>query len=70
MEPGFTQIYSPFTITRVEGGSYRIVEVRHRKVPTVKLYTQADVVMRMKEEGIGRPSTYSKIISTLLLGGT
>ena len=66
VEPGFTQIYSPFTITRVEGGSYRIVEVRHRKVPTVKLYTQADVVMKMKEERIGRPSTYSKIISTLL----
>lgn len=35
-------------------------------VRTPKLYTQADIIKLMKEKEIGRPSTYSRIIETLL----
>ncbi len=34
-------------------------------VGKVPLYTQGDVIRLMKEKGIGRPSTYAKIVETL-----
>jgi len=36
-----------------------------RKVPTVTLFTDGELVQLMKERGIGRPSTYAKIIDVL-----
>ena len=36
-----------------------------RRVSRVPLYTQGEVIRLMKERGIGRPSTYAKIIETL-----
>ncbi len=68
-EPGFTVIYKPFNLTKVEPGTYRVVEVVRSRRPTSRLYTQADLVALMKENGIGRPSTYAKIVTTLLERG-
>ena len=37
-----------------------------REKPTTYGYTQGDIIRLMKEKDIGRPSTYAKIVSTLL----
>ena len=37
-----------------------------RKVSWKPLYSQGEIVQLMKERGIGRPSTYAKIVETLL----
>ncbi len=46
-----------------------VQNVRKSKRPSVRLYSQADVIKLMKEKSIGRPSTYSKVINTLITRG-
>jgi len=66
-DPGFTRVYMPFRLSpRVEPGRYAVTSVEYRKRPTIPLYSQSDVIQLMKERGIGRPSTYAKIVKTLL----
>ncbi|MFN4046433.1 MAG: DNA topoisomerase, partial [Acidilobaceae archaeon] len=45
------------------------VEVKRYKVGRKQPYTQGDIVEEMKARGIGRPSTYAKIIDTLIKRG-
>ena len=51
-----------------EGESYyfEVESVRRRTVPKVFPYTQGELVEEMRRRGIGRPSTYAKIVQTLL----
>ncbi|RLE88623.1 MAG: reverse gyrase, partial [Thermoprotei archaeon] len=66
-EDGFMKIYKPIRLLEgLEEGEYEIDEVRYRKIATIPLYTQADIIRLMKEKNIGRPSTYAKIVKTLL----
>ena len=64
----FYQMYHP--IRDIEVRDREIYIPRDRvKIDTIYLvsaYTQGDIIRLMKERQIGRPSTYSKIISTLL----
>ncbi|MEM1586664.1 MAG: reverse gyrase [Candidatus Bathyarchaeia archaeon] len=50
----------------VHEGEYKVVRLKVRREPTVRPYREGDLIALMKERGIGRPSTYSKIIDTLL----
>ncbi|MCX8204595.1 MAG: reverse gyrase [Candidatus Nezhaarchaeota archaeon] len=72
VEPGFTKVYRPMwryipSVEKIDGA--KVVEVSAKKVATVPLYTQGDLVALMKERGIGRPSTYAKIVNVLLERG-
>jgi len=66
VEPGFLKMYPVIQVEKKldTGKYYGKVEIIEK--PKVHLFTQGDVVKLMKERGVGRPSTYAKIIQTLL----
>ncbi|MCD6369643.1 MAG: reverse gyrase [Thermoproteales archaeon] len=64
---GFLKVYpSVKLLPYLKEGEYSIINIKAVKIATTPLYTQADVIRLMKERGIGRPSTYAKIVKTLL----
>ncbi|RLI10940.1 hypothetical protein DRO33_04940, partial [Candidatus Bathyarchaeota archaeon] len=69
LEPGFTLMRQVRLIPKVSEGKVRVKDVRHWLEAEVKPFTEGEVVALMKERGIGRPSTYAKIITTLLERG-
>lgn len=66
IEPGFNKI---FPITRVgrkiTEGEYDVKSIEVRKTPSAWLYSEGEIIALMKEKGIGRPSTYSRIVQVL-----
>lgn len=50
---------------RVAPGSHRVRGLELRRVPAARLFTEGDLIATMKSRGIGRPSTYAKIVETL-----
>jgi reverse gyrase len=51
---------------RIAAGEYAVVQVRTRKMPKAWLFTEGDLISQMRNRGIGRPSTYSKLVETIL----
>lgn len=70
LEPGFNRVFTVIREgRRVEEGEYLVKDAEVRRVPAAWLYTEGDVISLMKERGIGRPSTYSKIVQVLFERG-
>ncbi|MEM2205333.1 MAG: reverse gyrase [Candidatus Hadarchaeales archaeon] len=70
IEEGFLKVHQTLRVEgRVEEGSFRVMETKVRYESSVRPYSQGDLIALMKEKGIGRPSTYSKIIETLFKRG-
>ncbi|ASJ04257.1 MULTISPECIES: reverse gyrase [Thermococcus] len=69
IEDGWTKLRSPpmRQLPKLEpGAKLKVVEAKKWKAPKVSLYTQGDIIAMMKERKIGRPSTYAKILETLI----
>ncbi len=54
---------------KVSPGRYRVVRIEVRRVPSKWLFSEGELVSTMKQKGIGRPSTYSRIIELLYQRG-
>ncbi len=67
--PGFTEMWplrkSPWMRGVKPGDVIKPEAVSTYKGSLVRLYLQGDVIRLMKERGIGRPSTYAKILASL-----
>ncbi|RLE51998.1 MAG: reverse gyrase, partial [Candidatus Methanomethylicota archaeon] len=66
IKPGFTLIQPVHLVPEVKPGNVKVKDVKHWRAPTLPLFTEGEVIKIMKDKGIGRPSTYAKILSTLL----
>ncbi|MEM1664337.1 MAG: reverse gyrase [Zestosphaera sp.] len=68
VEEGFSKLNKYFNVVslgNLRDGEYVVLEVSSRAVPEHPLYTYSDLVELMKDRGIGRPSTYAKILDIL-----
>ncbi|MFN3267919.1 MAG: reverse gyrase, partial [Zestosphaera sp.] len=68
VEEGFSKLNRYFNVVNLgdlRDGEYVVLEVSSRAVPEYPLYTYSDLVELMKNRGIGRPSTYAKILDIL-----
>ncbi|AEM38832.1 reverse gyrase [Pyrolobus fumarii 1A] len=66
IEAGFLTFYPHvIPVYNVQEGRVKPMGARIVRTSTVRLYTHGELVMEMKRSGIGRPSTYAKIIEAL-----
>ncbi|MEM0057703.1 MAG: reverse gyrase [Candidatus Bathyarchaeia archaeon] len=63
---GFNVVLPVKTANPVEEGEYTIKFARILRLPAARPFTQGEIIALMREKGIGRPSTYAKIVSTIL----
>ena len=66
VDPGFTLI-SPVRVYDLSKDLKP--QVRYRLVPKERPYTEGTLVEEMKRRGLGRPSTYAKIVQTIINRG-
>ncbi|MEM1583521.1 MAG: reverse gyrase [Nitrososphaerota archaeon] len=66
VEHGFNKVFPIIrTGRKIVEGEYNVKNVEVRKIPAAWLYSEGDIIALMKERGIGRPSTYSRIVQVL-----
>ncbi|MCD6464434.1 reverse gyrase [Candidatus Woesearchaeota archaeon] len=56
-------------LAQVPEGVYPVTSFKMLRISVVKPYSQAELIQEMKSKHLGRPSTYAKIIETLLQRG-
>ncbi|RLE56432.1 MAG: reverse gyrase [Candidatus Methanomethylicota archaeon] len=66
LDAGFTLILPIKLSQKTKPGKMNIREIKHWRITGKPLFSEGDIIRMMKKRRIGRPSTYSKIISTLL----
>ena len=69
--PGFMLIYMPLRVMPLPKEIIELIphSIKSKSVSDVVLPSQGDIVKWMREVGIGRPSTYAKIVEVLLRRG-
>ncbi len=65
IEEGFEKMYSTFSVVEIQKEALP-EKVEFKRVPKVELYTEGSLVQEMKKRGLGRPSTYAEIVTTLI----
>lgn len=69
LEKGFT-LASPISVVpKMEKEKMKITYIKHWRTTTKPLFTEGSIIAYMRERGIGRPSTYAYILSTLFERG-
>ncbi len=63
---GFTLVWPYIRLVPSISEGYTAAIVEAFKVSKIPLFTQGEIIQEMKNRGIGRPSTYAKIVETLL----
>jgi len=66
---GFTLIWEGVRVEEPLAQGFIQVRVASRRIRAKPPYTQGELVEEMKARGIGRPSTYAKIVETLIKRG-
>ncbi|MEM1816443.1 MAG: reverse gyrase [Desulfurococcaceae archaeon] len=68
IEEGFirlTKRFNPVDLGTLKDGEYAVLDVSFITIPEYPLYTYSELVRLMRDRGIGRPSTYAKILDVL-----
>ncbi len=62
---GFEKMFPTFRVLKIDKKD-QPRDISFKLVPKVDLYTEGSLVQEMKRRGLGRPSTYAEIVTTLL----
>ncbi len=64
--PGFLKVLPIVKpIKMVSPGKFRVVNIEVKRIPAKYLFNEGELVAMMRQRGIGRPSTYSRILEVL-----
>ncbi|MEM0481720.1 MAG: reverse gyrase [Nitrososphaerota archaeon] len=70
LEPGFLKVFQTVrTLRPLTPGIHKVVSLDVRSVQAAPLFREGDIIALMRERGIGRPSTYARILSVLYKRG-
>mgnify|MGYP000092829601 CR=1 FL=1 len=66
IEENHLKFFKNIRLQDLSAGQFIIENLKIKKVPKEYHYTQGEIIDLMKQKGLGRPSTYSNIIQTLI----
>ncbi|OAG27586.1 reverse gyrase [Thermodesulfatator autotrophicus] len=65
LRDGFERLYPTFKVIEFSSQA-KLEDKKFKLVPRVELFTEGTLVQEMKKRGLGRPSTYAEIVTTLI----